>query len=218
MAFGRRLPGGASAARPSVCGGGASKSSHFHNASLLHSRWPRGRPAGWRPAAGWAGRAARSGLTAGAARGRGRGRWPRPPTVPGVLTALARRRRVRLHRGRLRQPASAAAHRPAAAPAGGRPRGGGQEDQVQQPDLHRARGRRGECRARSVARAGLPHARARPRYPTLRLSWGPDPRGVGKGRVHPLEKAEVGHPEVTNAQRTAPTPGERSLCGFDVRL
>lgn len=52
---------------------------------------------------------------------------------------------VRVHRGRLPQPPSAAAHHPTAAPAGRRPGGRDLQDQVRPPDLHRACGRRGEC-------------------------------------------------------------------------
>lgn len=87
---------------------------------------------------------------------------PRPP-----------RGGVRVHRGRLPQPPPAAAHRPAAAPAGRRPGARDLQDQVRPPDFHRACSRRGEClRGRRLGRAheAQNHGQARLQGVT---AWGP---------------------------------------------
>ncbi|XP_037687685.1 DNA repair protein XRCC3 isoform X3 [Choloepus didactylus] len=90
-----------------------------------------------------------------------------PAALPGRAAPAVPRRpggggRLHLHRRRLPEQASAAAHRPAAAPADGRPGGGGGEDQVWQPHLRGARGRRG----RPAGVCG---------------QEGPRPAGAGKG-------------------------------------
>ncbi|XP_058423801.1 DNA repair protein XRCC3 isoform X3 [Diceros bicornis minor] len=96
---------------------------------------------------------------------------------------------LRVHRRRLPEQASAAAHRAAALPAHRHPGRDGQEDQIWQPDLHRACSRRDE-----------------PLGPLEQAATGAS------------AACSPGHPKGTTAQRRmgpavqAGCPGERRLC------